>query len=75
MAYWKIALFFYVTFSFLKYSISEIEPWSEIKIISVSFRFNEHKRATKNDSRTNRIVEHYRQTNHSVDWEMAECTT
>ena len=38
-------------------------------------RLTEHKRATRNGDVNNYIAEHHRLTNHTIDWDSAQCVT
>ena len=38
-------------------------------------RLTEHKRATRNGDVNNHIAEHHRLTNHTIDWDSAQCVT
>ena len=38
-------------------------------------RLTEHKRATRNGDVNNHIAEHRRHTNHTIDWDSAQCVT
>ena len=42
---------------------------------NLTTRLTEHKRATRKDDINNQIVEHHRLTNHSIDWDPAQCPT
>ena len=38
-------------------------------------RLTEHKRETRNGDVNNHIAEHHRLTNHTIDWDSAQCVT
>ena len=42
---------------------------------NLNVRLTEHKRATRNGDVNNHIAEHHLQTNHSIDWDSANCIT
>ena len=42
---------------------------------NLNLRQTEHNRATRNGDTNNHIAEHHLKTNHSIDWDSAECVT
>ena len=42
---------------------------------NLATRLTEHKRATRKGDVNNHIAEHHRLTNHTIDWDSAQCLT
>ena len=42
---------------------------------NLTTRLTEHKRATRKGDVNNHIAEHHRLTNHTIDWDSAQCLT
>ena len=42
---------------------------------NLTTRLTEHKRATRKGDVNNHIAEHHRRTNHTIDWDSAQCLT
>ena len=43
--------------------------------MNLKTRLTKHKRATRNGDVNNHIAEHHRLTNHTIDWDSAQCVT
>ena len=50
-------------------------PPTSVRLAETTTRLTEHKRATRKGDVNNHIAEHHRLTNHTIDWDSAQCLT